>query len=66
MPPSPGMLRPSPYLLDAGAEIDHAMPRGGETALHHAADNDQTDALRLLIQRGADVNHQLNMTVPLS
>jgi ankyrin repeat protein len=46
------------YLLDVGAEIDHAMPRGGETALHHAADNDQTDAIRLLIRRGADVNHQ--------
>ena len=46
-----------PYLLDAGAEIDHAMPRGGETALHHAADNDQTAAIRLLIQHGADVNH---------
>lgn len=47
-----------PYLLDAGAEIDHAMPRGGETALHHAADNDQTDAVRLIIQHGADVNHR--------
>lgn len=47
-----------PYLLDAGAEIDHAMPRGGETALHHAADNEQTDAVRLLIQCGADVNHR--------
>ena len=34
------------------------MPRGGETALHHAADNGQTDAVRLLIQHGADVNHR--------
>ena len=47
-----------PYLLEAGAEIDHAMPRGGETALHHAADNGQTDAVRLLILRGADVNRR--------
>ena len=47
-----------PYLLDAGAEIDHAMPRGGETALHHATDNGQIAAVRLLIQHGADVNHR--------
>ena len=53
-----------PYLLDAGAEIDHAMPRGGETALHHAADNDQTAAIRLLIQHGADVNHRTKHNGP--
>ncbi len=47
-----------PYLLEIGAEIDHTMPRGGETALHHAADNDQTAAIKLLIHHGADVNHR--------
>ena len=53
-----------PYLLRAGAEIDRALPRGGETALHHAADNGQTDAIRLLIQHGANVNHRTKHTGP--
>ena len=27
-------------------------------ALHHAADNGQTDAVRLIVQHGTDVNHR--------
>jgi ankyrin repeat protein len=46
------------YLLDQGAEIDHAMPHGGETALFHAADTNQVAAAKLLIERGADVKHR--------
>ena len=51
-------------LLDVGAEINHLMSRGGETALHHATDNSQTAAVELLIERGADVNHRTKHNGP--
>ena len=46
------------YLIGAGASVNHSIPKGGETALHHAANQDQTAAARLLIENGADVNHR--------
>lgn len=47
------------FLLDAGAEVNHPMPRGGETALHHAASKKgQTAVVKLLIERGGNVNHR--------
>jgi uncharacterized protein len=45
-------------LLDAGADPNVALPRGGETALHTAASADQTEVVRLLIRAGADVNRR--------
>ena len=47
------------YLIDhAGAEVNHSMPKGGETPLHNAAEANQLGGIELLIARGADVNRR--------
>jgi ankyrin repeat protein len=45
-------------LLDRGAIVDQ-VDKEGATALHHAVLMDHADAVRLLLQRGADVNATL-------
>src|SRR5690606_40065634 len=45
--------RRSSYLLDAGAQVDQALPKG-ETPLMLAARTSGIDAVRLLLERGAD------------
>ena len=47
------------YLIDvAGAEVNHGMPKGGETPLHNAAEANQLGGIELLIARGAEVNRR--------
>ncbi|MYF98153.1 hypothetical protein F4212_03315 [Candidatus Poribacteria bacterium] len=47
------------YLIDvAGAEVNHGMPKGGETPLHNAAEANQLGGVELLIDRGAEVNRR--------
>ncbi len=46
------------YLIEKGAAVNHAMPRGGETPLHNAAEADQQVSVKLLIEHGADVNRR--------
>jgi cytohesin len=48
-----GCVRLIAALLDHGAEIQRT-DAAGNTALHHAAENGQEDAVRLLLQRGAN------------
>lgn len=45
-------------LIDAGADVNLALPCGGETALHKAAVRNQPETMKLLIDRGGDVNRQ--------
>ena len=52
--------------IEAGANVDLAMPAGGEVALHDAAVNGHTDAVKLLIAAGADVNKAANVDAPTS
>jgi ankyrin repeat protein len=42
--------------LDAGANVNLALPSGGETALHMAAVARQTASARMLLDAGADPN----------
>ena len=44
--------------MERGAEVDLALPAGGETALHKAAVQNRAGAARLLIEHGADVNRR--------
>ncbi len=46
------------YLISEGAEVNHAMPLGGETALHHAAYGNQSKSVEKLLHHGAIVNHR--------
>ena len=41
--------------LAAGTDVN-ALDHGGNTPLHHAVYNDQTEIIRLLIDKGAEVN----------
>ena len=52
--------------IEAGADVNLAMPVGGETALHDAAVQGHTDAVELLIEAGADVNRTANSNAPTS
>lgn len=46
------------YLFELGADVNVGLPKAGETALHHAANKNRTEAAKLLIERGIDVNRQ--------
>ncbi len=47
------------YLIDvAGAEVNHGMPKGGETPLHNTAEANQLGGVEILIARGAEVNRR--------
>ncbi|WP_166829696.1 ankyrin repeat domain-containing protein [Thalassoroseus pseudoceratinae] len=43
-------------MLEAGANVNRASEHNGETALHWYAGGDDSDAVRLLLQYGADPN----------
>ncbi len=45
-------------LVAEGAEVDLAMPSGGETALHHAAYGNQPASVERLLHHGATVNQR--------
>ncbi|RKU17042.1 hypothetical protein C6501_04840 [Candidatus Poribacteria bacterium] len=51
-----GELRFCEYLIHVGADVNHAMPKGGETPLHNAAEANQLSAIDMLIEHGAEVN----------
>ncbi|MDE0637541.1 MAG: ankyrin repeat domain-containing protein [Candidatus Poribacteria bacterium] len=53
-----GELRFCEYLIDVGADVNHAMPKGGETPLHNAAEANQLSAIDMLIEHGAEVNQR--------
>ena len=46
------------YLISVGAEVNLAMPLGGETALHHAAYANQSSSVERLLHHGAAINHR--------
>lgn len=46
------------YLIDRGAEVNLGLPRGGETALHKAAINNRPGSMRLLLDKGGEVNRR--------
>ncbi len=52
--------------LEAGADVNLAMPGGGETALHDAAVAGHSGAAKLLIDAGADVNKAANSNATTS
>lgn len=51
-----GLVAECAALLDRGAPIDASQGRSGDTALGIAVNEDHIDVVRLLLQRGADVN----------
>ncbi len=55
-----GYLALAKVLLENGAEVDLAVPEGGETALHMAAVTGKLDLAKLLVGAGADVNRVTN------
>lgn len=46
------------YLITVGAQVNLAMPLGGETALHHGAYGNQSSSVERLLHHGADVNQR--------
>lgn len=46
------------YLIEAGADVNLGLPRGGETALHKAAVNNKFKSMQLLINKGGEVNRR--------
>jgi len=46
------------YLIGVGAEVNLALPSGGETALHKAAVNNKYKSMKMLIENGGDVNRR--------
>ena len=48
-------------LLDAGADVDWASPWGGITPMYATVIEADLDKARLLIARGADVNHKITI-----
>ena len=50
-----GYLELAKVLLKNGAEVDLAVPEGGETALHMASVTGMLEVARLLVEAGADV-----------
>ncbi len=59
-----GRLAVMDVLLDGGADMNAAEERRGTTALMWAAANEQPGAVRLLVERGADVSAR-SRTVPM-
>ena len=59
-----GRLAVMDALLDGGADVNAAEERRGTTTLMWAAANEQPDAVRLLVERGADVSARAK-TVPM-
>ncbi len=59
-----GRLAVMDVLLDGGADVNAAEERRGTTALMWAAANEHPDAVRLLVERGADVSAR-SRTVPM-
>ena len=59
-----GRLAVMDVLLDGGADVNAAEERRGTTALMWAAANEHPDAVRLLVERGADVSAR-SKTVPM-
>ena len=55
-----GLAELAQVLLENGAEVDFALPEGGETALHMASVTGKLDVARLLVEAGADVNRGTN------
>jgi len=51
-----GNLEPVRALLDGGAKVDTADPTYNQTALMIAVRDDHPAVVRLLVERGADVN----------
>jgi len=45
-------------LIEAGADVNLPLPRGGETALHKAAVNNKYKSMKMLIDNGGDVNRR--------
>jgi len=50
------------YLISEGAEVNLALPLGGDTALHHAAYGNQTASVDRLLHHGACVNQRAKTT----
>lgn len=46
------------YLLETGGADVHAQTQSGDTALTYAAENGHTDVADLLLQYGADLEHE--------
>ena len=45
-------------LLDAGADINRGHATNGESPLHHASIKNRIEAVAILLERGAEVNHR--------
>ena len=52
--------------IEAGADVNLAMPAGGEAALHDAAVEGHTEAVKLLVEAGADPNQTTKLDAPTS
>jgi ankyrin repeat protein len=59
-----GNLERMAMYLEAGADVNLAMPEGGETALHMAAVKGKTEPVRLLLRAGGDPNCRASAGVP--
>ncbi|KAK4198852.1 hypothetical protein QBC40DRAFT_330363 [Triangularia verruculosa] len=57
-----GHVKVCDTLIALGAKVDHQDHIYGQSALHLAADQGQTDVVRLLLQRGADCNVRGSVT----
>ena len=55
-----GFTELAQVLLENGAEVDLAVPEGGETALHMASVTGKLEVAKLLVEAGADVNRVTN------
>ncbi len=54
MPPRPAAREAIAILLDAGADVNAREPQWGQTPLMFAAGSGRTEAVKLLLARGAD------------
>lgn len=46
------------YLVAEGANVNLALPFGGDTALHHAAYGNQAESIERLLHHGAEINQR--------
>jgi len=58
-----GQLELMALYLEYRADVNLVLPGAGETALHMAAVKNQTEAAKLLIRAGADLNRRTNVGV---